>query len=226
VKVALLISGLPRMVKEGFEHTWSHIINNYDTDVYLHSWRDNSWGSKWEDIYEVYNIPQVKSLHIQSPFKFTSYKEGIKLPHSDTSRPLPEYDVISCFRQFPMFYSWQKVYQNYYDTKIQYDCVIRSRYDLKINAPINLESLNLNVLNHGSGGMYYDDNLCVTNQENAHKIFFNIFDKLVSYSRDKGILNNAEHSWTDLINLSKCEPRINNRLDFTLLRENHLWWGN
>jgi hypothetical protein len=226
MKVALLLSGLPRMVEDGFKYTWSHIIDNYDTDVYLHSWKDNSWGSNWEDIYRIYDLPQVKSLHIQSPFKFTSYKEGINLPHTDKSRPLSEYDVMSCFRQFPMFYSWQNVYQNYNDTKIQYDCIIRSRYDLKINTPINLENLNLNLLNHGSGGIYYDDNLCITNQENAHKIFFNIFNNLISYSRSIGTLNSAEHSWTDLIKLSGCEAYIDTRLNFTLLRENYLWWKN
>ena len=38
MKVALLLSGLPRMVSEGYEQTWKHIIENYDTDVYLHAW--------------------------------------------------------------------------------------------------------------------------------------------------------------------------------------------
>ena len=42
MKVALLLSGLPRKVKEGYEHTWKHIIKNYDTDVYLHAWKDEN----------------------------------------------------------------------------------------------------------------------------------------------------------------------------------------
>ena len=36
MKVALLLSGLPRMVNEGYEQTWKHIIENYVTDVYMH----------------------------------------------------------------------------------------------------------------------------------------------------------------------------------------------
>ena len=42
MKVALLLSGLPRKVKEGYEHTRNHVIKNYDTDVYLHAWKDEN----------------------------------------------------------------------------------------------------------------------------------------------------------------------------------------
>ena len=226
MKVALLLSGLPRMVKGGYDSTWSHVINNYDTDIYLHAWKDSTYGCEWEQVLETYNLPSVKSLQIQAPFKFTKYKEGIELPHTDTSRPLPEYDVMSCFRQFPMFYSWQKVYDNYLDSNIHYDCVIRSRYDLASNSSLNLEILDLNYLNHGSKANFFDDNLCITNSENAHKIFYKIFDKLLKHSKSIGTLNSAESSWTDLIAESGCESTVRPELDFQLLRENMLWWEN
>lgn len=225
MKVALLLSGLPRMVKEGYDSTWSHVINNYDTDVYLQTWKDDSWGCNWKDVYNVYDLPQVKSLDIQAPFKFTEYKEGISLPHQDKSRPLPEYDVISCFRQLPMFYSWQKVYQNLIDTKIKYDCIIRSRYDLNLQSILNLDSLDLNYLNHAPGGNFFDDNLCITNFENSYIIFHQIFDKIINKSRLTGIINSAESSWTSLVEESKCKVKIVEELKFDLLRENHLWWG-
>lgn len=225
MKVALLLSGLPRKVEEGFNSTWSHIINNYDTDVYLQSWKDGSWGCDWKKVYEVYDIPQVKSVNIQSPFKFTEYKKDISLPHQDKSRPLPEYDVISCFRQLPMFYSWQKVYQDCIDTQVKYDCIIRSRYDLNSVYSIDLSILDLNYLNHAPGGNFFDDNLCITNFENSYKIFHQIFDRLIKKSRLKGVLNSAETSWTDLISDSKCEAKVVESLRFNLLREDHLWWG-
>jgi len=228
MKVALLLSGLPRAVESGYLNSWKNIIHNYDTDIYLHAWKDNTWGSNWEDVLTVYkNLPQIKSINIQSPFRFTEYKKDINLPHTDKSRPLPEYDVLSCYRQLPMFYSWQKVYQNYKDTTINYDCVIRSRYDIKFNSNINLENLNLNYLNHMPAwdGKYLDDNLCITNSINADKLFNSIFNDLISHSRLTGVLKGAEESYTTLVNMSECLVNIDNSLSFTLLRENHLWWG-
>lgn len=225
MKVALLLSGLPRMVRTGYEKTWVHIIDKYDTDVYLHAWKDDSWGCDWNEVKNVYNFDAVKSLRIQSPFKFTEYKTGISLPHTDKSRPLPEYDVMSCFRQLPMFYSWQKVYRDCADTTIKYDCIIRSRYDMELFNTNAISSLDLGYLNMGPGGIFYDDNLCVTGYTNAQKIYKNIFDNLIENSRKTGVLNSAEKTWTDIINQSGCSARVEPSLGFKLLRENMLWWA-
>ena len=223
MKVALLLSGLPRKVEEGYERTWKGIIENYDTDVYLHAWKDE----EWEKISNFY--PNAKSFILQEPFKFTKYKEGIKLPHNDTSRPIPQYDVMSCFRQFPMFYSWQFGYKPLYDSMLDYDVVIRSRYDLGIDFPFKLEDINMNEINHSTvNGGFFDDNLCITNKENADKLFKNIFDDVVKYAKESGILNSAESSWTSMLEkyelkqISVKNPIIGR---FDLLRENKIWWG-
>lgn len=221
MKIALLLSGLPRMVKEGYEQTWKNIIKNYDTDIYLHAWKDE----EWEMVNQIY--PNVKSVQIQEPFKFTKYKEGIKLPHSDKSRPLPKYDVMSCFRQLPMFYSWQMVYKPMYDSMIDYDVIIRSRYDLGIINLIDLENLNMSNINHTYHGNFFDDNLCITNKINADIIFRNIFNDVIKYSVESGLLNTAESSWT--LMLEKYELKHlavkDKKLYFDLLRKNKLWWG-
>jgi hypothetical protein len=221
MKVALLLSGLARKVEEGYNITWKHIIDNYDTDVYLHSWKDE----EWEKVSQFY--PNAKSIHIQEPFKFTSYKQGIKLPHNDTSRPLPQYDVMSCFRQFPMIYSWQNVFQLMKDTQIQYDLVIRSRYDLGIGYPLNLDLIDGNFLHHAGNENFLDDNLCITNQKNAETLYYEVFYKLIKQSRKKRILNTAEESWTKIVEEAGLLSNVikNPDLKFTLLRDNWLWWG-
>lgn len=221
MKVALLLSGLARKVEQGYNITWKHIIENYDVDVYLHAWKDEEWG----EVTRFY--PNAKSIYIQEPFKFTKYKEGIKLPHNDTSRPLPQYDVMSCFRQLPMIYSWQNVYQQMYDTQIPYDLVIRSRYDLGNFNPINLNSIDGDFLHHAGNQNFLDDNLCITNYDNANKLYHNVFSKLIEHSRETGVLNSAEETWTKLVTLSGLTSKavINPALRFTLLRDNWLWWG-
>ncbi len=225
MKVAILLSGLPRMVEAGYELTWKHIINRYNADVYLHAWKDTSWGSDWKTVESVYNIENVKALHIQTPFKFTRYKDGISLPHTDKSRPLPEYDVISCFRQLPMFYSWQKVYQDCYDTRIDYDIIIRSRYDMQIFNLDFISTLDLNSVSISRGGGFLDDNIAAVNYANGNILFHNIFDRIVHRARLSGILNSAEQTWTNYVNDNNCKVDINDHMQFKLLRENMLWWG-
>jgi hypothetical protein len=124
-----------------------------------------------------------------------------------------------------MFYSWQKVYRDCFDTTVKYDCVIRSRYDMEIFNPNVISSLNLNYLNMGPGGGFYDDNLCITNNENAEKIYKHIFDDLIEQSRISGVLNSAEQTWTNIINRSGCPARVENSLQFRVLREDMLWWA-
>jgi hypothetical protein len=221
MKVALLLSGLPRKVNEGYELSWKHIIDNYDTDVYLHAWKDE----EWETISETY--PNAKSIQIQEPFKFTKYKEGISLPHFDRSRPLPQYDVMSCFRQLPMFYSWQTVYKPMFDSMVEYDVVIRSRYDLKFIKSIDLANLDVTKLNHNDSFTFFDDNICITNKQNADVMFFNIFDELILHSKEVGVLNSAEASWTKLLELKNMKDIIHKTslLHFELLRDNRVWRG-
>ena len=222
MKVALLLSGLPRKVKEGYEHTWKHIIKNYDTDVYLHAWKDE----EWQLVNEIYSTPT--SLQIQEPFKFTKYKEGISLPHSDKSRPIPQYDVMSCFRQLPMFYSWQMGYKPLYDSMVEYNVVIRSRYDLGIKSPIQLSNFDMNMVNHSVGnGGFFDDNLCITTKHNSDILFHNVFDNVIKNGRETGILNSAESSWTNVLQTHNLITKAikHDSLKFLLLRENKVWWG-
>jgi len=132
MKVALMLTGLARKVKEGHTNYWKHIIKNNDVDLYLHAWESKPDGiTNNEDsdfVKEVY--PNAKYIKIEKPFKFTKYKEGISNPTNDKSRPLEDFDVDSSFRSFPMFYGWETTYQNIKNSNVEYDCVIRSRYDL------------------------------------------------------------------------------------------------
>jgi len=222
MKVALLLTGLPRKIEEGYERTWKTIIEKYETDVYLHSWKDE----EWQKVSEIY--PNAKSIQIQEPFKFTKYKNGIKLPHKDTSRPLPQYDVMSCFRQLPMFYSWQMGYRPLYDSMIEYDVVIRSRYDMAIMNEFNLQDFNMDEINHSSvNPAFFDDNICITNKNNSDILFKNIFDDVIEYGRETGILNNAESSWTSILNKKNLDviSKKHDSLNFFLLRDDLLWWG-
>jgi hypothetical protein len=232
MKVALLLTGLARKVEEGYNHYWKHIIENYDVDVYLQFWEDEDY----EKVLKIYN--PVKYLQ-QKPFKFTEYKKGINSHFArgmveldkldDLSRPLTEYDVGGNFRGFPMFYSWQ---QGYNLIEGEYDCIIRSRYDLGTNKPVRLENLDLSKINtsnwHWGGTEIQDDNLTVTNQSLADVLFKDVFDEFINYAKSYGRIYFQEHNFTKILHRKGLGEHIckTNELPLNLLREMGVWYEN
>lgn len=231
MKVALMLTGLARKVENGYNSYWKYIINNNDVDLYLHAWESKpdelTNHEDSDDVSKIY--PNHKYLFIEKPFKFTEYRRGIDNPGNDNSRPLEEFDVAGNFRSFPMYYGWQSTYQQILKSDIKYDCVIRSRYDIGGNF-LKLENLDLTkinvAINHWNGWDKNDDNLCITNKENADLIFSNIFDDIISHHKVTGQIGCAEDNWTDFLkrkglhHLSFKDPNIN----FHLLRDNKLWY--
>ena len=224
MKVALMLTGLARKVEEGYNNYWKYIIDNHDVDFYLHCWKDE----EWEKVEEIYQNP--KFIHVQKPFKFTEYREGIESPNDDKSRPLEEYDVWGNFRTFPMFYSWQETYNVLRVSRHKYDCVIRSRYDLGTDINIDLNKLDMdkvNISNHHWGGSpITDDNICVLNQENAHILFDDIFTEYIEHSKKIGYIEFAEKNFMNILKRKNLYELVHKSddLPFQLLRDNKLWY--
>jgi len=228
MKVALMLTGLARKVKEGYDGYWRYIIENNDVDLYLHVWEskpDNVTNNEdSDDVLNVYSNP--KYINIQKPFKFTKYREGIKTPRDDKSRPLSDFDVFSNFRALPMYYSWQETYKQ---IKESYDCIIRSRYDIT-GDNLNISEFDLTKIytsNHQwKNSSIHDDNFYISNKENSDKVFYKIFDNIVEYSRKKGMMDSAEENFTNYLKrIGLYENSVkDNSIKFNLLRDNKLWW--
>ena len=235
MKIAIMLTGLARKVQEGYDSFWKGIIENNDVDLYLHAWETKPDGitnnEDSDDVLKVY--PNPKYIYIEKPFKFTKYREGIKTPRDDKSRPLEDFDVFSNFRAFPMLYGWQETYNALRVTRHQYDCVIRSRYDIEGDwALLNktLKECDLTKIytsnSHWPNSPVHDDNFYMSNQNNSDKVFSNIFDDIVSYNRQQGIMDCAEQNFTkylerkNLIDISIKHDGIR----FGLLRDNKLWY--
>lgn len=231
MKVALMLTGLARKVQEGYNDFWKYIIDNNDVDLYLHAWEskpDEVTNNEDSNIvHQVY--PNATYVNIEKPFKFTKYREGIKTPRDDKSRPLVDFDVFSNFRSFPMYYSWQSTYENIKSSNVDYDCIIRSRYDIG-GDNLNVSEFDLNKIytsnHHWKNSHVHDDNFYISNQSNSDKVFTNIFENIVEFNRDKGVMDSAEENFTKylerigLINISEKSDKIN----FQLLRDDICWW--
>jgi len=222
MKVALLLTGLAREVQGGYERFWKHIIDNYDTDLYLHCWKD----AEWEKVGEVY--PEHELLIEQVPFKFTKDKEGIRLTGDLTLPKMEEYDIQGNHRQLAMFYTWEYTFQHFKNMGKKYDCVIRSRYDMWTDTPFRLENFDLSKIIISNppwkGTGIHDDNICITNQEMAQTLFGDIYKTVLKIGKRDGELPFPEKTFTNVITekgLQSCVHRTDD-ITFGLLRKHNI----
>jgi len=214
MKVALVLSGLPRKVVEAYDMCWGHIIENYDTDVYLHFWKNE----EYEKVLQVYT---PKKYICEEPFSFEDFRKGVTKTGDNPFNLETPYEFNDNFGGFPMYHGWQ---QSVKLIEGEYDCVIRSRYDLG-SERIFLEKLDLTKINisahHWEGSVIPDDNLFITNQTLTTLLFSDIFDEFVSYVRKTGQVSTPERNLMEILNRKDLYKYINKTYDlnFKLLRE-------
>ena len=115
-------------------------------------------------------------------------------------------------------------------TRHKYDCVIRSRYDLGTDIDIDLNKLDLNKINisnhHWGGSPITDDNLCILNQDNAEKLFSDIFTEYIEHSKKIGYIEFAEKNFMNILKRKNLYELVHKSddLPFQLLRDNKLWY--
>lgn len=127
MKIALCISGYFNSSRDksslgidGFEHIKKHILNNRDVDIYIHSWdtdNENTIKNLYKDlIKDCIFEPQID-------FKPLFIKNGLdKIPLRDGATPF--------WNVFSQFYSVQKSFELMLKSNIDYDCIIKARFDL------------------------------------------------------------------------------------------------
>ena len=157
MKIAIIISGLPRCYKEGYEELKKWFLDKYDCDIYIHTWYDTKTIFKTghnfslnkdykfteEDYQNILELYQPKNYTFQKPIPFDVNgiisKLGVKLNVSLSS-----------------FYSLQHSFNLIKESGIEYDYIIRTRFDLKFTDYISPECvflkdislLNPNQLNY------------------------------------------------------------------------------
>jgi hypothetical protein len=220
MKVALLLSGLARKVEEGYNQFWKPLIENNDIDVYLHFWEDAEYK-------EVLNFYQPKKYICEKPVDFSKYKIGIESPNDSLARPVENYNVAGNFYSLPMFWGWQQVYNL---VEGEYDYIIRSRYDIGWDYPIDLNLINPDYINisnhHWPNSEILDDNLVITNSHLTSLLFKNVFDEFITQINFEKKIYFAEKNFTNLIIKKGLYPKVKkiNEIPFRLLREYIVWY--
>ena len=140
MKIALCISGQPRMWEKGFEYHHQNIIKNNDVTVFLHSWEMPA------------EQMQAISAKYQAHSFITSPNPTVDLSkYTNTPPPSANWKVkdgrMSTYAQLLAIKECMRSKRDYEDYhQMQFDWVIRSRFDFAINARIPFDTLNPNKL--------------------------------------------------------------------------------
>lgn len=219
MKIALLLSGLPRKVELGYNKCWKQIIDKYKTDVYLYCWKDE----EWELIPHFYK--NYKKLVIEEPFSFKKFTLNLECINI-TSKPYEKYEVAGYQNVFPMMWCWQKI-ANILEKKTNYDLIILSRFDVETNKTFNLKNLNFEKINLSNSQWkdteFPSDSLIVINQKNFNVLFKNIFNDLISELRREKVLYWQEKMFLKLIKNKGLDDVIckTELLNHSLIRGRH-----
>ena len=105
---------------DGYNHIKKNILDGNDVDVYIHSW-DIANIDKIKELYG--DITKDSLIESQIDFKPLFIENGL-----DT---VPVHNEATPFwNVFSQFYSVQKSFELMLKSNIEYDCVIKARFDL------------------------------------------------------------------------------------------------
>ena len=123
MKIALCFSGQARSFRQGYEYYKHNLLNHYDVDVYIHTWKF----TEQNDLVALYK-PKACEFEVppQGDFdnKYTNTPNGQKHPPRFTYRML------------------HSIYHSSLLIQGKYDWVIKSRTDYALNVKIPFEQLD------------------------------------------------------------------------------------
>ncbi len=167
MKIALCLSGQPRMVQAGYEYVKRNILEGNDVTVFCHTWYDTK-----EDIPDlsIYN-PEV--LMFEPPINPDLSK------YTRVPPPQPNWKVknpaLSTYAQLYAIHKCNEIKSIYEEeNNMKFDWVIRSRYDFAINVRIPFEELDNNKLyipncRQTPGRDFGNDQFAFSSSENMNK---------------------------------------------------------
>jgi hypothetical protein len=231
MKIAISISGLPRCYKEGYEELKKWFLDKYDCDIYIHTWYDTKtifktghnfapnigYNFTEEDYQNILDLYQPKNHILQKPIPFDANsiisKLGVKLNVSLSS-----------------FYSLQHSFNLIKESGIEYDYIIRTRFDLKFTDYISpecvfLKDISLLDPNQLNYFQYSDDpNIRIAEIDDLFAIggfeVMDVYCNTFSYVLNYLYMNQEYKEWLNNL-VSDPEPLVNESLlKFHLLNNN------
>ena len=204
----MTISGQPRRLESGFYELNKHFLSKYDIDVYMHSWKDEYYYKYYYGQlmhkYKADMSAYDKALELYQPKKHL-FEKGIKFDSHGIE------DVGRFDSHFGMTLSIKRAWDLLESSGIQYDYIIRARFDLLFShyTPINhpyltdITQLDPNKI-HSFKHSFDRDGIWNINDQfgiggyNAMKVYHNFFPNLINYyfrnPEYKTKMNNSDSS--------------------------------
>jgi len=146
MKIAVCISGQPRNYEKGYQELKKWFLDRYNCDIYIHTWKGKTMeaGHKYakersyefieEDYNQILELFQPTDYHFQKPIPFDN---------TDIKGPTIGYKLNSALSAS---YSIYAAYQLAKQSNIEYDLIIRTRFDLEFTDYISPECIFLKNL--------------------------------------------------------------------------------
>jgi hypothetical protein len=178
MKIALVLSGQLRSFQQGFNFIKKNLLDHYDIDVYFHTWSKN-----WDDnVIKLYN---PKSFLVEDDSIFNEFKQ-----YKIMSNNHPAKNTIMMYRSIKYADMLRK------NSYINYDWILRTRFDFALNKKINFEDLEKHK-------MYFcdtrknDDRTTVHDQfaimnANHMNTYSNVYENIDSYHDDGCVINGED----------------------------------
>lgn len=160
MKVAYCLSGEPRFVRDGFHLNNLFLTKNREDgceiDVYVHTWYDYAREGQWrndfykhkgqhnkQDLEDVIQLYRPKAMRTDVPFDFSVISDGCGIGEK-FYHPYLKHNVFSMFKGIELSNQLVK------DSGVEYDCVVRARFDFVSSDAILLSKFSQNQLNRGT----------------------------------------------------------------------------
>lgn len=166
MKIALLFSGQPRYLNDGYKTLYDNLLSKYDVDCFVHTWWDKKLAGKNVNfynkltygrncIYEEKTLETIVSLYNPKLMMYQKQKEFDIYPG--------DYAMANPLTTYSQWFSVLKTNElkNYYSeaSGIYYDLTIRCRFDCNlIKFDIDLEDYLDTPFVHTKSGFHANEN--------------------------------------------------------------------
>ena len=177
---AIVIFGQQRFVDKGIYSFRKNIVDFEEYDIFIHTWKDES-----KDESVIYDLWKPKDIIIEEPKPF----DGL------------DYEVI----HKSLFYSTKRGFELLNKSDKKYDAVIRTRFDICVETPIDITAYDL------TQPAIFSPNVCgnpavlsdflMFGSGNCMNIYQEMFDNYEKYKREGVNVGAGE----EIINRAICD---------------------
>jgi hypothetical protein len=201
MKIALCLSGQPRMFKSSYEGLKANLLDHYDCDIFIDTWKFINMKQgfrlsyKYPDegsLEELFDLYQPKVLNIET-FDEIFEKKCLDFESLITSKQgsRPDNFVRRYYSMLYKIYNCNKIKEEYsISRKVNYDIVIRGRLDILYRSKIELIP-NIPLVTDIYGGGHGAGDIFAYGNVKDMDIYCRLFLDLMSYFNRDIEINSA-----------------------------------